>query len=767
MQVAQSDRSGDTAAANVGLSVSTPVLDLGGTASGDIAKGQNVYYRLNVPPGSNVELDATFGVALESDLLVKYAAAASEMAYDLSPKDPSSLAPQVVLPAGQGGPYYILLHGNDSAGAGEPYTLQAIAAALTITGSDITAAGNSGPVIIHLTGTGFTSQTTVSMHDGSGHSVSALSVTLVDSGHITVAFDLTNQTAGNYTIDASNGAASAQAPGNFQVTSQSGSSSQASPYIQTVVISPASVRVGEPIAVDVTLTNDSTSTVMIPLSQLTAGSANLISPSTNTFGNLILPPHGMTGFGLLFDPQPHAAHVVSTFSAGSAPSQGPLDLSNQVRDQNQPPTISTDAWDAAWTNLTAALGSDFSDLDSVLATDKAYFAQFGETVTDDEALAFELAKADDSLPSQVLSSAIDSDVTEPGLALTLQRSFDQSISGRYRKGLLGQGWTTNWDFAITTDSSGDVTVQEGTVTRQFTLEPEGNYAESGGCSDTLTMTAGAYNLREANGTLIAFYPDNQFNYIEDQFGNTVTAGYRNGVMAFLEASNGDRLNISYNSQGHITQTTQPDGQTVTYTYDSSGNHLIAVTNPYGKTQYSYVAGKTAAEDNALASITNADGTHLFYTYDSQGRLIKESGDGGAGQITFGYLSPAGYTITDAAGNTTTVLVDLYGQPAQVTDAKGNVTRISYNANGQPVLQSHAGGESSSTSYDQAGRPILQVDPLGNATHFAYDSTTGALQSVETPSGGTTSLDYNNQGNLQSVTTADGNTRQLTTIAQAS
>ena len=98
-----------------------------------------------------------------------------------------------------------------------------------------------------------------------------------------------------------------QAPGNLQVTSQSANPQQAAPYVQTTVISPATVNVGEPIAVDVKLTNDSLSTVLIPLSEITAENANLIFPSSATFGDIVLPSHGTLGFGLLFDPEPHAA----------------------------------------------------------------------------------------------------------------------------------------------------------------------------------------------------------------------------------------------------------------------------------------------------------------------------------------------------------------------------------------------------------------------------------------------------------------------------
>ena len=77
----------------------------------------------------------------------------------------------------------------------------------------------------------------------------------------------------------------------------------------------------------------------------------------------------------------------------------------------------------------------------------------------------------------------------------------------------------------------------------------------------------------------------------------------------------------------------------------TGQFLTSFTNAYGTTNYTYVTGQSAAQNNALATITKAAGTELFYGYDSDGRLIDQHENGGAEDETISYLSPAGY-VTD-------------------------------------------------------------------------------------------------------------------------
>ena len=75
--------------------------------------------------------------------------------------------------------------------------------------------------------------------------------------------------------------------------------------------------------------------------------------------------------------------------------------------------------------------------------------------------------------------------------------------------------------------------------------------------------------------------------------------------------------------------TDSTGLTVTYAYDSTGQLLTSYTSSDGTTTFSYVAGGSPQQDNALAEIAYADNTHVYYSYDSEGRLIDQHLDGGA------------------------------------------------------------------------------------------------------------------------------------------
>ena len=143
----------------------------------------------------------------------------------------------------------------------------------------------------------------------------------------------------------------------------------------------------------------------------------------------------------------------------------------------------------------------------------------------------------------------------------------------------------------------------------------------------------------------------------------------------LTDSNGEYLDLAYNAQGLLATLTDSTGQTETYGYDPTGQFLTSYTDAYGTTSYTYVTGESAAQNYALATITNADGTETFFSYDADGRLIDEHENGGAEDETISYLNPGGYIMTDGDGNQTTIYFDLYGAAAVTIDPLGNVTRI--------------------------------------------------------------------------------------------
>ena len=190
-----------------------------------------------------------------------------------------------------------------------------------------------------------------------------------------------------------------------------------------------------------------------------------------------------------------------------------------------------------------------------------------------------------------------------------------------------------------------------------------------------------------------------------------------------------------------------------------GQFLTSYTNEFGATTYTYVTGQSGAQNNALATISNAVGTETFFGYDSDGRLIDEHEDGGADDQTISYLTPGGFVTTDADGNRNTTYFNLYGGRAVTIDPLGNVTRTTYDSNLDLTKIVGPGGSTYTYTYDANGNLTSLTDPLGLTTNFTYNSSND-LTSYTDAKGNTTSYAYDSQNDLLSITYANG-TQQST------
>jgi RHS repeat-associated protein len=451
-------------------------------------------------------------------------------------------------------------------------------------------------------------------------------------------------------------------------------------------------------------------------------------------------------------------------------SLGELDATNSVAIDwssleagMKPSSMSPAAWNAIFPTLTANLGSTWGQYLQTLDNDAFYLASIGEPTNDlNNLLSFEIEKADAELPSQTLATVLADALPAPGLPLTFQQSFQQSINGRYTQGVLGFGWTTNWDIAATTLSNGDVTIENDGTSAYYSLQPGGSFAPQPGAEgSSLTASGGAYRLVGVNSTIIQFNANGTLNYVQDTHGNRITAAYNaQNQLGSLTHSNGESLSLTYNAQGHLAKLTDSDGVAETYGYDATGQFLTSYTDEYGTTTYTYVSGQSAAQNNALAQIAYADNTHLFFGYDSQGRLIDQHRDNNQNDVSFGYISPGGYTTTDANGNTTTTDFDSNGKTAEAIDALGNITRFGYDSNLNLVSVVGPGGVSESATYDANGNLTSETDPLGHTTAFTHDGNNN-LTSYTDAKGNSTSYAYNAQNDLLSITYANGTKQQAT------
>src|SRR5262249_1952267 len=150
-------------------------------------------------------------------------------------------------------------------------------------------------------------------------------------------------------------------------------------------------------------------------------------------------------------------------------------------------------------------------------------------------------------PVATLGNSRDVFFPAPGLALELDRTFLQSLSRRYQLGVLGRGWTHTWEMSATSDAEGNVILNMGGGQRSFLLQSDGSYRGEPGDTAVLTRPSGAYQLRQTDGTVLAFRADGLFDYFEDRNGNRITAGYTGTLMTSLSHSDGDALSLSYNA----------------------------------------------------------------------------------------------------------------------------------------------------------------------------------------------------------------------------
>ncbi len=580
-------------------------------------------------------------------------------------------------------------------------------------------------------------------------------------------FNLSGMPTGTYT-------ARAEQPGGTQAQMANGLTVvQAVPTnVVEYVATPSVTEPDRQGQVTVNYVNDGNTDALAPLLQLTATNALISLNLTGAFTENTVQFLGISGSGpagilrpgesgsiqVAFQTTGHVGQSIE-FDLGVIDDNQPSDLASQEA-ALQLPTIPDAAWPVVFANVVANLGSTVATLHAALAADATYLGQLGQPAYDlGQLFFFEVEKAAAAYNSGVLDTETDDSLPAPGMDLTFQRTFQGSISSNYTFGLLGYGWTTNWDVSARGQANGDVILSDDGAIDYYALNANGSYDGGAGNTSVLTLANGAYTLTLANGTVYQFNPGGAFAYVQDANGNRISAGYNiAGQMISLTDSNGEYFDLTYNSAGLLATLSDSAGQTVTYGYDPTNQFLTSCTTEYGTTNYSYVTGQTPQQDNALSEIAFANNSHLYFSFDTQGRLIDEHADNGAEDVSYTYLSPGGYVTTDGDGNQTTILFNIDSATAETIDALGNVTVYRYDANQNLTGIVLPNGATYNFSYDANGNITSETDPLGNTSTFTYDAN-NYLTSYTDPNGHATSYTYSGGNDLMSVTYANGDEEQ--------
>ena len=280
-----------------------------------------------------------------------------------------------------------------------------------------------------------------------------------------------------------------------------------------------------------------------------------------------------------------------------------------------------------------------------------------------------------------------------------------------------------------------------------------------------TVTSPVGNL-----TSLAYTGDQSMTSLADPSGNMTSFGYDSAFdLTSTIYPNTQRVTYTYDTQGRPLSRTNRRGQTVTFTYGahnlltskilSNGStvqygydshfNLQSATAAAGVTNYTYDAA------DRLTSLTNPDGTSLTFTYNANGqRTSMRDSTNFVTNYTYdavGRLS----TLTNGSGATiVSYTYDANGRLATKALGNGTSTSLAYDANGQPISvinysPSHAVLSEYDYTYDAEGHPVTMKAPTGNLT-YGYDLD-GQLNAVNTPSAAI-QYSYDPSGNRSGVTT---------------
>ena len=216
---------------------------------------------------------------------------------------------------------------------------------------------------------------------------------------------------------------------------------------------------------------------------------------------------------------------------------------------------------------------------------------------------------------------------------------------------------------------------------------------------------------------------------------------------------------TYDANGNILSKTDFNGNTTTYTYDTTRNLELSRTEAAGTPAARIISTAWHASFRLPTKIVEPNRTTTF-SYDAQGNLTNKA-------ITDGSITRSWSMAYNSSGqllsidgprtdvkDITAFAYDSHGNVSTITNALGQVTRItSYNADGQPLSLTDPNGLVTTFQYDARG--LLIAKTVGTEqTSYNFDPAQ-LLSKVTLPNGATYTYNYDLAHRLTRITDAFG------------
>lgn len=226
------------------------------------------------------------------------------------------------------------------------------------------------------------------------------------------------------------------------------------------------------------------------------------------------------------------------------------------------------------------------------------------------------------------------------------------------------------------------------------------------------------------------------------------------IARVLEGGASQVTELTYNSQGEATSVTDPLGRETTYSYDTNGLDLLEARQ--------VVSGGTdllrSFADYTVhlpETITDGAGNDTTITYNSFGQPLTVT-NAKSETTTFAYETTTQNLLTvtgPVSGATTTFTYDAYNRVETVESSDGYVVVLAYDALDRLTSRTYPNDTTETFTYSRLD--LVEVkDRLGRVTRYFYDRY-GRRLATRDPAGRTVSLDWCSCGQLEALIDAKG------------
>ncbi|MCA9815504.1 MAG: hypothetical protein KC652_10355 [Cyanobacteria bacterium HKST-UBA01] len=214
--------------------------------------------------------------------------------------------------------------------------------------------------------------------------------------------------------------------------------------------------------------------------------------------------------------------------------------------------------------------------------------------------------------------------------------------------------------------------------------------------------------------------------------------------------------FTYNSLGLMTESIDPLGRKMSYTYDSNGIDLLSVRQTRSGNNDILSQAQGYSQHLPSKSI-DGSGNATSFTYNSAGQVLTiTDAKGGVTTNTYdtdGYLTQIDGPLS-GSNDVTTFTYDGFGRVETITDSEGMTVTYEYDDFNRPTKTTFDDGSYSQTIYDRLDA-VLTRDRIGRWTQQSYDSLQQVAYTID-PLGRKTSFKWCTCGSLSALTDAAGN-----------